>query len=77
MNSTRIALGTWSWGSGAVGGDQVFGNHLELDNLKPVFDEAMKAGLNVYGIQQQSMVWVPQKVSLGNWLRLILVRTWC
>ena len=48
MNSTRIALGTWSWGSGAVGGDQVFGNHLELDNLKPVFDEAMKAGLNVW-----------------------------
>lgn len=48
MKETKIALGTWSWGSGAVGGDQVFGNHLELDNLKPVFDAAMKVGLNVW-----------------------------
>ena len=23
MKETKIALGTWSWGSGAVGGDQV------------------------------------------------------
>lgn len=37
-----IALGTWSWGTGAAGGDQVFGNHLEAENLKPVFEEAMK-----------------------------------
>lgn len=31
-----IALGTWSWGVGMVGGDQVFGNHLEADSLKSV-----------------------------------------
>lgn len=43
-----IALGTWSWGTGAAGGDQVFGNHLTEDNLKPVFDAAMKAGLNLW-----------------------------
>ena len=48
MKETKIALGTWSWGLGAVGGDQVFGNHLEKDNLKPVFDAAMQAGLNVW-----------------------------
>ena len=48
MKEAKIALGTWSWGSGAVGGDQVFGNHLEKDNLKPVFDAAMQAGLNVW-----------------------------
>lgn len=48
MEETKIALGTWSWGSGAVGGDQVFGNHLDIDNLKPVFDAAMQAGLNVW-----------------------------
>ena len=48
MKETKIALGTWSWGSGAVGGDQVFGNHLEKDNLKPVFDAAIQAGLNVW-----------------------------
>lgn len=37
---SKIALGTWSWGSGAVGGDQVFGNHLNNAKLKPVFEEA-------------------------------------
>ena len=44
----RIALGTWSWGVGAVGGDQIFGNHLGQKELKPVFDAAMKAGLNLW-----------------------------
>ena len=43
-----IALGTWSWGTGAVGGDQVFGNHLETEELKPVFDEAMANGVNLW-----------------------------
>lgn len=43
-----IALGTWSWGMGAAGGDQVFGNHLEAEALKPVFEEAMKNGLNLW-----------------------------
>lgn len=44
----KIALGTWSWGVGAVGGDQVFGNHLGEADLKAVFDTAMKAGLNLW-----------------------------
>lgn len=43
-----IVLGTWSWGTGAVGGDQIFGNHLETEELKPVFDEAMANGLNLW-----------------------------
>lgn len=43
-----IALGTWSWGTGAGGGDQVFGNNLTLENLKPVFDLAMQSGLNFF-----------------------------
>ncbi|KFI60740.1 aldo/keto reductase [Bifidobacterium cuniculi] len=43
-----IALGTWSWGTGAAGGDQVFGNQLTEADLKPVFDAAMAAGLNVW-----------------------------
>lgn len=43
-----IALGTWSWGVGAVGGNEVFGNHLEEHDLKPVFDAAMKRGLNLW-----------------------------
>ena len=44
----KIALGTWSWGMGAAGGDQVFGNHLGEAELKAVFDTAMKEGLNLW-----------------------------
>lgn len=47
-NQPLIALGTWSWGTGAVGGDQVFGNHLGTEELKPVFDAAMANGLNLW-----------------------------
>lgn len=44
----EIALGTWSWGSGAAGGDQVFGNHLGERELKAVFEAGMEAGLNLW-----------------------------
>lgn len=43
-----IALGTWSWGTGQGGGDAVFGNYLTAEDLKPIFDSAMKAGLNLW-----------------------------
>ena len=43
-----IALGTWSWGKGMAGGDQVFGNNVGVDELRPVFDEAMQNGLNLW-----------------------------
>ncbi len=43
-----IALGTWSWGTGANGGDAVFGNDLIAEDLKPKFNEAMNAGLNLW-----------------------------
>ncbi|MEY8390502.1 aldo/keto reductase [Lachnospiraceae bacterium 45-W7] len=44
----KIALGAWSWGAGAAGGDQVFGNHLSEADLKPVFNKAMECGLNLW-----------------------------
>lgn len=44
----KIALGTWAWGAGAFGGDTVFGSNTDVENLKPVFDAAMKAGLNLW-----------------------------
>jgi aryl-alcohol dehydrogenase-like predicted oxidoreductase len=44
----HIALGTWSWGTGFAGGDQVFGNHLGEEQLKSVFETAMKNGLNLW-----------------------------
>ena len=48
QNQPRIALGTWSWGVGAVGGDQVFGSKLGEKELKPVFKAAMDTGLNLW-----------------------------
>lgn len=47
-NFPKIALGTWSWGVGSAGGDQVFGNHLGESDLKEVFDAAMGVGLNLW-----------------------------
>lgn len=44
----KIALGAWAWGTGAVGGNQVFGLNLNTEDLKPVFDEAMKNKLNLW-----------------------------
>ncbi|SMB81796.1 Predicted oxidoreductase [Pasteurella testudinis DSM 23072] len=44
----KIALGTWSWGAGFAGGDQVFGNHLSDEQMQMVFDSAVAAGLNLW-----------------------------
>ncbi len=44
----KIALGTWAWGAGAFGGDTVFGSNTDVENLKPVFEAAMQAGLNLW-----------------------------
>lgn len=48
INMPKIALGAWSWGVGAAGGDQVFGNHLFEKDLQPVFDKALECGLNLW-----------------------------
>lgn len=47
-NMPKLALGAWSWGAGMAGGDQVFGNYLFEDDLKPVFTKAMECGLNLW-----------------------------
>ena len=41
-------MGTWAWGAGAFGGDAVFGSNTDVENLKPVFEAAMKSGLNLW-----------------------------
>lgn len=48
MSNAKIALGTWSWGAGAAGGDQVFGNHKSEEELHEVFDAVMADGLNLW-----------------------------
>ena len=39
----KIALGAWAWGN-----DGTFGGSLDQDSLRPIFDEAMKSGLNLW-----------------------------
>lgn len=48
QNTPLMAVGTWSWGTGAGGGDQVFGNDLSAERLKAVFDLAVRSGLNLF-----------------------------
>lgn len=48
MKETKIALGTWAWGAGAFGGDAVYGVNTNEENLKPVFEAAMKSGLRLW-----------------------------
>lgn len=56
MNHSTIILGTWSWGTGQVGGDQIFGNNTDFNTLEPVFETAKKQKLmnwdtaTVYGM---------------------------
>ena len=57
---SKIALGTWAWGAGAFGGDAVFGSKTDEENLKPVFDAAMKAGIRLL-----SMAWASRKKFLA------------
>ncbi len=44
----KIILGTWSWGAGMYGGDQVFGQAMTVADLKDVFNLAMQNGLNAF-----------------------------
>lgn len=43
MKETKIALGTWAWGSGAFGGDAVYGVKTSEETLRPVFEAAAAA----------------------------------
>ena len=43
-----IAMGTWSWGIGINGGNQVFGNEYKEEDLKPVFEKAIKLGFTLW-----------------------------
>lgn len=43
-----LALGTWSWGTGKNGGDAIFGNSLEEDDLRPIFKAAIDKGLTFW-----------------------------
>lgn len=48
MEIPVIAMGTWSWGTGINGGDDVFGNKYNEDELRPVFNAAMEKGFTLW-----------------------------
>lgn len=43
-----IALGTWSWGTGVNGGDRIFGNNYYAEDLRPVYQKAIKEGFTLW-----------------------------
>lgn len=43
-----IAMGTWSWGTGINGGDQIFGNQYKEEDLRPVFKKAIDYGFTLW-----------------------------
>ena len=61
----KIALGAWAWGN-----DGTFGGNLTKDDLRPVFDAAMKAGLNLWDTAYAYGMGASEKV-LGDFLGTI------
>ena len=59
----KIALGAWAWGN-----DGTFGGNLTADDLRPVFDTAMKAGLNLWDTAYAYGMGASEKV-LGEFLK--------
>ena len=70
LNLPKIALGAWAWGSGAVGGNQVFGHNLESKDLKPIFDAAMSAGLNLWDTATVYGMGASEEI-LGNFVKTV------
>ena len=61
----NIALGAWAWGN-----DGTFGGNLTANELRPVFDAAMKAGLNLWDTAYAYGMGASEQV-LGEFLRTV------
>lgn len=61
----KIALGAWAWGN-----DGTFGGNLTSEQLHPVFDAAMQAGLNLWDTAYAYGMGTSEKV-LGEFLRTV------
>lgn len=61
----KIALGAWAWGN-----DGTFGGNLTADDLRPVFDAAMKGGLNLWDTAYVYGMGASEQV-LGEFLRTV------
>ena len=56
----KIALGAWAWGN-----DGTFGNNLTAEMLRPIFDTAMKNGLNLWDTAYVYGMGTSEKVLAG------------
>ncbi len=65
MQLPKIALGAWAWGN-----DGTFGGNLTADDLRPVFDAAMKGGLNLWDTAYVYGMGASEQV-LGEFLRTV------
>ena len=61
----KMALGAWAWGN-----DGTFGGTLTAADLRPVFDAAMKAGLNLWDTAYVYGMGTSERV-LGEFLRTV------
>ena len=59
----KIALGAWAWGN-----DNTFGGELSIDELRPIYDEAMDLGLNLWDTAFAYGMGTSEKV-LGEFLK--------
>ena len=59
-NLPKIALGAWAWGN-----DGTFGNNFTAESLRPIFDTAMKNGLNLWDTAYAYGMGTSEKVLAG------------
>ena len=59
-NLPKIALGAWAWGN-----DGTFGNDFTAETLRPIFDTAMKNGLNLWDTAYAYGIGTSEKVLAG------------
>ena len=59
-NLPKIALGAWAWGN-----DGTFGGEMTADTLRPIFDTAMKNGLNLWDTAYAYGMGTSEKVLAG------------
>ena len=59
-NLPKIALGAWAWGN-----DGTFGNNFTAEQLRPIFDTAMKNGLNLWDTSFAYGMGTSEKVLAG------------
>ncbi len=63
INYPKMALGAWAWGN-----DGTFGSGIDAADLKPIFDAAMGAGLNLWDTAYAYGMGTSEKV-LGGFLQ--------